>query len=158
MWKIRGTEYSCGESKSFLALDTQSRSHSRIINLDRRLRNTVFRHLANIVSLWYVYPKTFLRARNFVSRACLLRPLGSSFPAGGLSRSSRVHRSITLYFSEHTLHRVDKASQLSLAIVICVRSHSSPHLVPPALSLQLMRIRFQRIPQMITAAVDLKII
>lgn len=108
---------------------------NRTVNLDRRLRNTVFRHLANIVPLRGVEPpKTFLRARNFVSRSCRSRPLGSSFPGGELSRSScrRVHRSITLCFSKRIQYHVDKASRLSAMIVMCVRSHSSPHLLPPA--------------------------
>lgn len=137
----------CSESKSFFGTGyvISVAQHSQAVNLDRRPRNTVFRHLANIISIWRV-PQDIPTCLKFhIASLSIPIPLLARATSGiprGVYPCREVHRSITLYFSQYTqrTHRqrrvaLDKASWLSAsAIITSVRSHSSPHLVPPQLT------------------------
>lgn len=108
------------------------RNLGRITQPGRKSRSTTTEYRippSREYQLWRV-PRDIPTCPKFRIASPSTPPSWLEFPGGALpkllSQSSSVHNS--LLFEAHC---VDKASRLSSAIVMCVRSHNSPHLVLP---------------------------
>lgn len=126
----KNTEYSCCESKLFLAPDTQSWSHIVTINLDRRFSMEYRIPPSREYPLWQVF-QDIPTCPKFRIVSPSTPPFSLEFLWGALpellSQSSSKHNSLLF----QSTYNIDKALLLWSAIVICVRSHSSPHWSPP---------------------------